>query len=159
MEIIYVDPKLLRPAEYNPRQMTKPQHDALLQSLNTFGFVEPLIVNNFGGREQIVVGGHQRLAIALEMGLDRVPVVYVTLDEQQERELNLRLNKNNGEWDRDLLAHFDMEELQIAGFTELETAKLLDLEVDQEEKVVCGECGRKYKKKKEYPSKNPDQMV
>jgi DNA modification methylase len=45
-----------------------------------------------------------------------VPVVYVSLDEGQERELNLRLNKNTGEFDFDLLANFDADLLADIGW-------------------------------------------
>ncbi|MFA6109798.1 MAG: hypothetical protein WDA75_13615, partial [Candidatus Latescibacterota bacterium] len=55
----------------------------------------------------------------------------VNLPIDEERELNIRLNKNNGEWDKELLQeHFDVKELIHWGFTkkelELDVAKLVD---------------------------------
>ena len=107
----------LRPAEYNPRTMTENEANDLRASLREFGFVDPLVINTFPGRENVVIGGHRRLRIAIEMGMASVPVVAQSLDEPQERELNLRLNKNLGSWDWDLLAtNFELPELVFAGF-------------------------------------------
>ena len=106
-------------AEYNPRQLTKDQYAQLKDSLTRFGLVDPLIVNKHKSRKNILVGGHQRLKIAKEMGMDKIPCVEVDLPLDQEKELNIRLNKNVGEWDYDSLAnYFDVSELMEWGFTD-----------------------------------------
>ena len=65
----------------------------------------------------MVVGGHQRLRIARENGMKTIPCVEVNLSLDAERELNVRLNQNSGEWDWDKLANeFDMAELVDWGF-------------------------------------------
>ena len=105
-------------AEYNPRQLTKDQYAQLKDSLTRFGLVDPLIVNKHKSRKNILVGGHQRLKIAKEMGMDKIPCVEVDLPLDQEKELNIRLNKNVGEWDYDSLAnYFDVGELMEWGFS------------------------------------------
>jgi len=105
-------------AEYNPRQLTKDQYTQLKDSLTRFGLVDPLIVNKHKSRKNILVGGHQRLKIAKEMGMDKIPCVEVDLPLDQEKELNIRLNKNVGEWDYDSLAnYFDVSELMEWGFS------------------------------------------
>lgn len=56
--------------------------------------------------------------MAREMGFAEVPVVYVNIpDLEKEKELNLRLNKNTGEFDLELLAEFDESLLKDVGFT------------------------------------------
>lgn len=106
-------------AEYNPRQLTKDQHSQLKDSIKRFGLVDPLIVNKNKERKNILVGGHQRLRIAKELGIDKIPCVEVDLSIDQEKELNIRLNKNVGEWDYDSLAnYFDVGELMDWGFTD-----------------------------------------
>jgi len=106
-------------AEYNPRQLTKDQYTQLKDSLTRFGMVDPLIVNKHKSRKNILVGGHQRLKIAKEMGMDKIPCVEVDLPLDQEKELNIRLNKNVGEWDYDSLAnYFDVSELMEWGFSD-----------------------------------------
>ena len=105
-------------AEYNPRQLTKDQYTQLKDSLTRFGMVDPLIVNKHKSRKNILVGGHQRLKIAKEMGMEKIPCVEVDLPLDQEKELNIRLNKNVGEWDYDSLAnYFDVGELMEWGFS------------------------------------------
>ena len=53
------------------------------------------------------------------MDIEYVPVLEVDLTYEKERELNIRLNKNTGEWDMDNLANFfDMDELVEWGFDE-----------------------------------------
>ena len=106
-------------AEYNPRQLTKDQYTQLKNSLTRFGLVDPLIVNKHKDRKNILVGGHQRLKIAKEMGMNDIPCVEVELPYDQEKELNIRLNKNVGEWDYDALAnYFDVGELTEWGFSD-----------------------------------------
>lgn len=118
MQVVQVKIIDLKPADYNPRKLTKDQHRDLTESIKRFGLVDPIIVNQHAGRENVVVGGHQRLKIAQEQGFEEVPVVYVDLDEEREKELNLRLNKNLGEWDWDSLANnFDVNVLKDIGFT------------------------------------------
>ena len=47
-------------SKYNPRELTKDQHQDLKYSITRFGFVDPLIVNTNEERKNILVGGHQR---------------------------------------------------------------------------------------------------
>lgn len=123
MEIVYVKIKELIPAEYNPRQMTEKQAKDLMDSVKKFGLVDPVIVNSNPDRFNVVVGGHQRLKIALALGFEEVPVVYVNLDLKAEQELNLRLNRNLGEWNWDMLANFEESMLSEAGFDSMEIDK------------------------------------
>ena len=106
-------------AEYNPRQLTKDQYQNLKDSISRFGLVDPIIVNSNKDRKNIIVGGHQRVKVAKDMDIEFVPVLEVDLTYEKERELNIRLNKNTGEWDMDILANnFDMEELADFGFND-----------------------------------------
>lgn len=121
MEIFYRDPKELIYAEYNPRRLTDEQHKDLSDSIRRFGFAEPVVVNRHKERDNILVGGHQRVRVAIDLGIERIPTVEVYLDQQKERELNVRLNKNTGEWDFEALANFfDVEELTNWGFNEID---------------------------------------
>lgn len=123
IETVQVDITFLRPADYNPRQMTKKQAEDLEDSVKKFGMVDPIIVNNHPDRRNVIIGGHQRYEIAKRLGLPTVPVVYVNLNEEDERELNLRLNKNLGEWNWEQLANFDKELLSKVGFGEEDLIK------------------------------------
>jgi DNA modification methylase len=97
----------------------KRQHKELTDSIVRFGLVDPLIVNTHKERKNILVGGHQRLKIAQELNIKEIPCVEVELNPDQEKELNIRLNKNSGEWNYDALAnYFDVGELTEWGFTD-----------------------------------------
>ena len=113
----------LNPAEYNPRRMTNKQYEDLKNSLEKFGLVDPIIIN----ADNTVVGGHQRLRIMRELGAELVPTVRVNLSKEDERELNIRLNKNSGEFDLDILANnFDVDELKDWGFKDVELGFNID---------------------------------
>jgi len=104
MKIEQVNIDELRRAEYNPRKMTDTDRASLAASIEKFGIVDPIIVNKNPKRKNVIVGGHQRLEILEARGDKTAPVFYVDLNEQDERELNIRLNANGGRWDIDLLA-------------------------------------------------------
>lgn len=129
LNIVYVPVDSLRPAPYNPRKWSSEAKQQLKESIKRHGLVDPLIANCAPGREGIVIGGHFRLAVARELGYETVPVVYLDIpDIEKEKELNLRLNKNTGEFDWDLLADFGEGFLQDIGFSseELDEAFGLD---------------------------------
>ena len=121
LKIVQVDIGELKPSLYNPRKWSEDASDQLKQSIQTFGLVDPILVNGAEARKNIVIGGHFRLKVAKDLGFKQVPVVYIDIaDESKERELNLRLNKNLGDWDYELLKEFDADLLADVGFNSLE---------------------------------------
>lgn len=139
MEIINRLISDLIPAEYNPRTLSDKQFKDLKKSLQKFGFVDPVIINMHKDRKNIIVGGHQRVKVWESIGNDTVPCVEVILTEKQERELNVRLNKNSGSWDFDKLADFfDEMDLIDWGFEEWELDNIevepMDLTADEKNK-------------------------
>ena len=119
MNIVYRDIDDLISAEYNPRQLTNDQFNQISDSIKRFGIVDPIIVNKNKEREDIIIGGHQRIKVAKDLNIEKVPTVELDLNYDKERELNIRLNKNSGDWDYDVLANgFEMDELMEWGFSE-----------------------------------------
>lgn len=122
----------LKPAKYNPRVELQPEDDVykrIKASITKFGMVAPLVVNKRNGLYTIV-GGHQRYNILKELGYKEIPCILVDLDEVDEIELNLSLNKNTGYWDNEKLKDiftnidFDEEEKYITGFSDEEIENL-----------------------------------
>ena len=112
-----VDITQLEKAEYNPRALKENQYKDLKTSIEKFGMVQPLVVNSHKKRSNVIIGGHQRYIICNVLGISKVPVIWVKLNEKEEKELNIRLNKNTGEFDFDALAnYFDTDELLEWGF-------------------------------------------
>jgi ParB-like chromosome segregation protein Spo0J len=128
MQIEIIKINKLKPAEYNPRQITKKQYKDLKQSIEKFGLVDPIIVNKCF----TVIGGHQRLKVCKELKHKEVGCIILNLTKESERELNIRLNKSGGEWDFDLLSNFEIEELKDWGFKEIELGLNID-KIDIEE--------------------------
>ena len=116
IETVLVKVTDLIPSEYNPRKWGKDQVEQLKESIKRFGIVDPIIANSADDRRNVVIGGHFRLEVAKQLGYEQIPVVYVNIPEiQREKELNLRLNKNQGEFDYSLLAKFDENLLKDIG--------------------------------------------
>ena len=117
MEIVNRKIAELIAAEYNPRKLSDEQRTQIKDSILRFGLVDPIIVNKHADRMDIIVGGHQRCKVAVDLGMVEVPTVEVILDTAQERELNVRLNKNTGEFDFDILSdQFEVADLVDWGF-------------------------------------------
>ncbi len=118
LKIEQVSVGALKLSAYNPRKWDENILADVRTSIERFGFCDPIIVNGAAKRRNIVIGGHLRLKVAASMGLTKIPVVYVNLpDIEREKELNLRLNKNQGRWDEELLKLFDTGMLLDVGFT------------------------------------------
>ena len=119
MDIVNVEISQLIPSVYNPRKITGKELDELRDSIEKYGMVEPVIVNSSPERKNIIISGHQRAKACQEMGIETVPVYYVNLNLEDEKELNIRMNKNGGQWDFDLLKEFyDKNSLIDWGFLE-----------------------------------------
>lgn len=124
----------LKPSLYNPRKWTDGATEQLKESIIRFGLVDPILANDAPERNGIVIGGHFRLKVAKELGYTEVPVLYITIpDEAKEKELNIRLNKNLGDWDYELLAQFDQSLLEDVGFSSEELDDILNVNVDTPE--------------------------
>lgn len=133
IETVLVKITDLKPSEYNPRHWSKEQTENLKESIRRFGLIDPIIVNSAENRRNIVIGGHFRLVAVKQLGYSEIPVVYVNIPElERERELNLRLNKNQGEFDYSLLAKFDENLLKDIGFNSEEIDGIFELDTSTE---------------------------
>ena len=129
LKIEYIDIKDIKPNSYNPKQMTEKEAKDLEKSIVEFGIVDPLIVNKAKGREGIIIGGHQRYKIYQKLGYKQVPVIWLNIpDLKKEQELCLRLSKNTGSWDYDLLANFEEDLLLDVGWEEDEILEIFSLD-------------------------------
>jgi DNA modification methylase len=118
LDVTYVPVTSLIPADYNPRTWDKAAEAQLTESIVRYGIVTPLLANCALHRKNVLIGGHFRLHVIKNLGIETVPVVYVDIpDIEREKELNLRLNKNTGEFNWALLAQFDESFLTDVGFS------------------------------------------
>ena len=128
LEIVSTSISQLKASEYNPKKMSKKQEADITESIKRFGLVDPIIANDFSGRENIIIGGHQRYKIMKKLGYKEIPVVFVSFNEKQEKELNLRLHKNQAEFDLDLLQNFEHELLLDVGFESQEIDEIFTMD-------------------------------
>jgi DNA modification methylase len=126
LKIVQVKISELRPAVYNPRKISEKDFAQLVESIRQFTMIEPLVVNSNDDRYGVIIGGHQRYEAAKMLGYKTVPVVFINLSEELERQLNLRLNRNTGEFDVGLLKQFDIEMLLEVGFDDMDLSSIWD---------------------------------
>ena len=108
----------LKPYARNPRTHSKKQLRQIADSIRTFGWTKPILIDADAG----VIAGHGTLAAAKLLGIDRVPTIRLEdMTAAQKRAYVLADNKlaENAGWDRELLA------LELQGLLEME----LDFEV------------------------------
>lgn len=141
--------ELVNIAELIPHPSNPKSHDigAIVVSINTFGFMDRLVVNR---RTQHILSGHGRVEALREMrrnfndpptGVEvideawLVPVDYVDLPEEQESAALVSLNRlvELGGWDDHALATLlqeiaaqDTDLLAATGFDEDDLAEMLD---------------------------------
>ena len=120
---------VLKPAEYNPRKKLNKgdkEYKKIENSIREFGFADPLVVN----ADMTIIGGHQRLTVAIDLGYTEVPCAVVDVDKTREKALNIALNKITGAWDDQMLADLlkDLENvnfnLEFTGFEAPEIGQL-----------------------------------
>lgn len=130
MKMVNIDINSLIGASYNPRLELKQgmvEYEKIKRSIETFGYVDPIIYNK---RNNVVVGGHQRLSVLKDLGYTNIDVIEVDLDTNEEKALNIALNKISGDWDaeklEDLLRELSLDDnfdVELTGFDlgEIET--------------------------------------
>lgn len=116
MNLQRISMEKLKPAKYNPRKDLKPgdpAYEKIKRSLHDFGYVDPVIWNEVTGN---IVGGHQRYKVLVAEGATEIDCVVVHIENpQDEKALNIALNKAVGEWEPKALADL-LQDLQLSGY-------------------------------------------
>lgn len=96
-EICDINMADLKPAPYNPRDISNDALSGLRHSLEKFGYVDLLVVNK---RNMRIISGHQRYKILQTDGVETVTAILVDVDEIQEQAMNVTLNSPEitGQW-------------------------------------------------------------
>lgn len=122
----------LKPAKYNPRKKLTPddaEYQKIKRSIEHFGYVDPIIINSDG----TIIGGHQRHTVLKDLGYTEADVVVVDLSKEDEKALNVALNKITGEWDETLLKNLliDLDksdyDFTLTGVDKAELDELIEL--------------------------------
>jgi DNA modification methylase len=141
MKIMKIKLSEFVPADYNPRLDLKPgdiEYEKLKRSMEEFGFIEPLVVNE---RTKHVISGHQRVKVLEAQGVTEAEAVIVDFSLTKEMAANISLNRiGEGNWDRKKLATL-LDELSkmpdfdvgITGFDMPEVSEILDKYLESKE--------------------------
>lgn len=137
----------IKRAEWNPRNLPERNEGKLSESLEHFGWLQPLTWN---ARTKTLIDGHMRLEEVADD--EEVPVYCVWLDDRQERMASISLNNNFGEWmdkgvaDALQSLNEEMAQINLAGFGN-ETGKYLFLEEWEQDQRDEREELEEYEKK------------
>jgi len=148
--------KDLKKLENNPRIIRDKQFQNLVASIKEnpkFFEARPLILSNRTG-EMVIIAGNQRYEAAKAAGLKEAPTYLMEgLTEAKEKEITIRDNTQQGEWDMGLLAAWDdlplIEwgvELPEAWMESIDGTSLPEQGSGKEKKstTICPKCGFKY---------------
>ncbi len=105
--------------EKNPRTLSEKEHRQLSNSIDKFGLIDKPILN----ANNTIIGGHQRIEVLSSQNVQEVQcwIPGRLLSDEEVEELNIRLNRNNGSWDIDILANeYDIGDLLTWGFDEVD---------------------------------------
>ncbi|MDR0573844.1 MAG: ParB N-terminal domain-containing protein [Tannerella sp.] len=108
----YVNIDILKPNKLNPRKISIKQVEKLSVSLKEnpeYFEARPIICDS----QYTVWAGHSRLKAAKYLGLKEAPVHIIDLPEEKMKEIMIRDNVNNGEWDTNILSDLWDEELDL----------------------------------------------
>jgi len=114
----------------NPRLLTKDDAKHLKVSISKFGLIDKPIITQDG----TIIGGHQRIEILKSLGFSEVEcwVCNEDLTDDEVDELNIRLNKNTGEFDYEILANeWEPTDLLNWGFTQEELGVVQEKKKDK----------------------------
>ena len=141
METTEAKTESLIPYEFNNRNHDQQQVDRIANSIQQFGFNQPIVVDD----DNVILVGHGRLLAAQKLGLKKVPVLKKTgLTETQKKAYRILDNKlqNDSTWSFDNL-ELELGFLEDNGF-ELEPwglEELRDLFTPEEPEVYEDEGG------------------
>lgn len=124
----------LIPAGYNPRTMSDFDFAQLVESIKENGFIEPITINS----DYTIISGHMRTKAATEAGLTHISAIIVTVDKDEERALNIKMNRTRGTFDaekvaeilygiRDKKGRSGRDLMDLTGFTLKEQSQYLDM--------------------------------
>ena len=136
MQTSKINIQSIKPASYNPRIMPEEEYNKLKNSLDTFGLVDPIIIDL--KHDNTIIGGHQRYQVLIDdndeqeltlielgdIGLIIKDIELKINDTNDQKALNLALNKISGEWDYqkldDILIELSNDDylIELTGFDE-----------------------------------------
>ena len=129
LEVREIEVNKLQPWEDNPRRNDHAV-EAVVESIRSFGFNVPILCD----QNLLIIAGHTRWKAAQKLGMSRVPVIVVEMDDAKRRAFAIADNKTAeiAEWDfpklKEVLDKLRSEDIEIQslGFSDEEIEELLN---------------------------------
>lgn len=118
-----IDAKYLVTNPWNPNRMTKAMRAKARESIETYGFIDPLLVREIGHHDYQIIDGEHRFDEGKALGMTEFPCVNLGLiDDADAKKLTIVMNELHGQADpdklgdllTDILAGSSLEELMVA---------------------------------------------
>lgn len=121
----------LKAWEQNPRSISKASFEKLKNRIVERGFHDVIKIDTDG----TILSGNQRKKALTELNVEEVYCLIPdrALSEQERQSVALESNRNDGEWDWDLLTNFDISLLSDIGFSAKELAANFNLDVEDDD--------------------------
>lgn len=114
LKVEYIAPEELTPYENNTRKHAPDDVEQIKESILQNGFNDPI---GIWGEKNLIVEGHGRQIAALELHLEKVPVIRLDhMTDDQRRDYAIRHNRTAelSEWDNETLME-EIARLEIEG--------------------------------------------
>ncbi len=154
LQVHYIAISLLKNYKRNAKIHSKKQIAKLVQSMQTFGVVTPILVD----KNHEVIAGHGRLEALKQLGYDKVPVIMLEhLTEEQVKAYRLADNRiaEEAEYDEGLLK-IELQELILSDNIIITDTGFDIAEID--EIVIEGYAEKKEKVDKADELENPSEI-
>lgn len=139
IDLRWVDVATLTPTfdrRDNPNKMEQQEYELLVRSMGVSGFLQPILVEERGDAQLVIIDGHHRWWAAQEAGISKVSVFVASLGEAADA-VGLAMNKLRGQADMTIVSQmmrnilidtgWVRDELSVTtGYTVDEIASLLD---------------------------------
>lgn len=140
LSVEYHAPDALKPYARNARTHSNKQLRQIARSIETFGFTNPVLIDN----DNMILAGHGRVEAAKLIGLAEAPCVRLSsMSAEQKRAYVIADNKLalNAGWDEDLLAgeleallEIDLDfDIDVTGFTIAEIDGLIEAQAPEDD--------------------------
>jgi DNA modification methylase len=148
LRVDFVPVSALKPDARNPRTHSTKQIRQIANSIRSFGFTNPILIDAEGG----VIAGHGRIEGAKLLGIEQLPTIRLAdMSEAQKHAYLLADNKlaENAGWDKKLLAlelqyigELDLDfDLTVTGFETAEIDVLLQAAEESDNDAVGATLG------------------
>ncbi len=111
MKVVQREISTIEPYGKNAKKHTNDQVEAIVRSIQEFGFNQPIVVDKAG----VIIVGHGRYMAAHLLGMEKVPTLELDISDEKAKAYRLADNKlNESDWDMDLVIN-ELKELDKTG--------------------------------------------